>query len=149
MWRGMSLRSKKATDLLQQVVRETAITFAPRLRSMVSCVGDKGMGKIQERRMVVPNLGIIVCSHFGSPRPIASRNSHYIFRTFLLAIPAVICIWVDILNWSINGITENLKNSQYHFSYRNTKINWYYEIVCRCLETSLWINGWKFASLFY
>ena len=69
---------------------------APELRSMESCAGNKGTGKTKEKRVVVPPLGITVLSQCGSIRPITPSNSHYIFRTLLLTISAVICIWVNI-----------------------------------------------------
>lgn len=70
---------------------------APKLRSMESCAGNKGMGKTKERRVVVLPLGSTALSHFGSTRSIIPSNSYYIFRTLPLTIPAVIRIWVNIL----------------------------------------------------
>ena len=62
---------------------------------------------MRERREFVLPLSTTVLSHFGSTRPTAASSSYYSFRTLLLAIPAVICIWVNIFTWSINGIAEN------------------------------------------
>lgn len=44
-------------------------------------------------------------------------------RTLSLVIPAVSCIWINTFNWSMQLLKAFFENSQYHFSYLNTKIN--------------------------
>ena len=70
--------------------------------------GRWGDGKMEEKRVAGQVPGIIVLTHFASLRPTVPSNSHCIFARLLLAIPAVVCIRVNNLNWLINGITGNL-----------------------------------------
>lgn len=103
--RDVTDRQKRATDLPQQ---RDVNHVCPRdeKHGELWLRGEVGEDEREEGSVVTSGRSWPASCRFSQPT--APWQFHRIFRDLLLASPEVICIWVNIFNWPINGITKNL-----------------------------------------